>query len=65
MSTGTTVLGVKALNVPLPQSATAVSCTLNNGIHFVTTPECRLSPDCRIEQEFELYSFLSPACVLY
>ncbi|EIN06714.1 hypothetical protein PUNSTDRAFT_136551 [Punctularia strigosozonata HHB-11173 SS5] len=48
------VVGVRNLNVPLPQQATAMSCTLNNGIHYVTTPECRLSRDCRIEQEFEL-----------
>lgn len=48
------VLGVKNLNVPLPDKPTAISCTLNNGIHFVTTPECRLSRDSRIEQEFEL-----------
>ncbi|KAH7883170.1 hypothetical protein F5I97DRAFT_188723 [Phlebopus sp. FC_14] len=48
------VLGVKGLNVPLPQQATALTCTLNNGIHFVTTPETRLSRDARIDQEFEL-----------
>ncbi|KAH0829203.1 hypothetical protein J3R83DRAFT_2763 [Lanmaoa asiatica] len=48
------VLGVKTLKVPIPQQATALTCTLNNGIHFVTTPETRLSPDARIDQEFEL-----------
>ncbi|KAJ3829620.1 hypothetical protein F5880DRAFT_281351 [Lentinula raphanica] len=48
------VLGVKGLVVPMPAEQTAVSCTLNNGIHFVTTPESRLGKDCRIEQEFEL-----------
>ena len=32
-----------------------MSCTLNNGIHYVTTPECELAADSRIEQEFELY----------
>ncbi|KAF9268838.1 hypothetical protein L218DRAFT_954272 [Marasmius fiardii PR-910] len=48
------VIGVKNLNVPIPQEPTAVSCTLNNGIHFVTTPECRLAKDCGIGQEFEL-----------
>ncbi|KAH7915080.1 hypothetical protein BJ138DRAFT_998751 [Hygrophoropsis aurantiaca] len=48
------VLGVRGLNVPIPQQATALTCTLNNGIHFVTTPECRLSRDSRIDQEFEL-----------
>ncbi|KAF8551975.1 hypothetical protein OG21DRAFT_1486564 [Imleria badia] len=47
-------LGVKGLKVPIPQQATALTCTLNNGIHFVTTPETRLSPDARIDQEFEL-----------
>ncbi|KAI6105076.1 hypothetical protein EDD16DRAFT_232832 [Pisolithus croceorrhizus] len=48
------VLGIKGLNVPIPQQPTAVTCTLNNGIHFVTTPEIRLSRDTRIDQEFEL-----------
>ncbi|OAX41323.1 DUF1709-domain-containing protein [Rhizopogon vinicolor AM-OR11-026] len=48
------VLGVRGLKVPLPQQATALTCTLNNGIHFVTTPETRLSKDMRIDQEFEL-----------
>ncbi|KAG5645438.1 hypothetical protein DXG03_006262 [Asterophora parasitica] len=33
---------------------TALTCTLNNGIHFVSTPECQLDRDFRIEQEFEL-----------
>ncbi|KAJ7690719.1 hypothetical protein B0H17DRAFT_1159959 [Mycena rosella] len=48
------VLGVKGMHLPLPTQPTAVTCTLNNGIHFVTTPECALGRDCRIEQEFEL-----------
>ena len=48
------VLGIRGLNLPLPDQPTVVTCTLNNGIHFVTTPECQLSSDCRIEQEFEL-----------
>ncbi|KAJ7714951.1 hypothetical protein B0H14DRAFT_3014700 [Mycena olivaceomarginata] len=48
------VLGVKGMHLPLPKEPTAVTCTLNNGIHFVTTPECALARDCRIEQEFEL-----------
>ncbi|KAJ7125048.1 hypothetical protein C8R44DRAFT_980288 [Mycena epipterygia] len=48
------VLGVKGMHLPLPTQPTAVTCTLNNGIHFVTTPECALARDCRIEQEFEL-----------
>ncbi|KIK86105.1 hypothetical protein PAXRUDRAFT_831931 [Paxillus rubicundulus Ve08.2h10] len=48
------VLGVKGLNIPIPQQSTALACTLNNGIHFVTTPETRLSKDARINQEFEL-----------
>ncbi|TFK44352.1 hypothetical protein BDQ12DRAFT_672830 [Crucibulum laeve] len=48
------VLGVKGMHLPLPQQPTAITCTLNNGIHFVTTPECQLGQDCRIEQEFEL-----------
>ncbi|CCM00153.1 uncharacterized protein FIBRA_02181 [Fibroporia radiculosa] len=48
------VLGLKNLVVPIPQQPTAMTCTLNNGIHFVTTPESRLSTECRIDQEFEL-----------
>jgi len=48
------VLRVKGLRVPFPQQATVVTCTLNNGIHFVTTPECKLEKNCQIEQEFEL-----------
>ena len=48
------VLGVRGLRVPIPQHPTGLTCTLNNGIHFVTTPETRLSPDARIDQEFEL-----------
>ncbi|KAJ7244180.1 hypothetical protein B0H12DRAFT_1129777 [Mycena haematopus] len=48
------VFGVKGMHLPLPVEPTAVTCTLNNGIHFVTTPECALARDCRIEQEFEL-----------
>ncbi|KAG6857713.1 hypothetical protein H0H87_004129 [Tephrocybe sp. NHM501043] len=48
------VLGVKGIHVPLPQQSTAITCTLNNGIHFVTTPECLLGKDFPIEQEFEL-----------
>ncbi|KAF7965990.1 hypothetical protein HWV62_40539 [Athelia sp. TMB] len=48
------VVGIKGVNVPLPHEATAVTCTLNNGIHYVTTPECRLGRDTRIDQEFEL-----------
>ncbi|KAA1470646.1 hypothetical protein DENSPDRAFT_774642, partial [Dentipellis sp. KUC8613] len=48
------VIGVKGLVVPLPHQPTVLTCTLNNGIHFVTTPECTLAQDCRIDQEFEL-----------
>ncbi|RDB25315.1 Bud site selection protein BUD4 [Hypsizygus marmoreus] len=48
------VLGVKGIHVPLPQHPTALTCTLNNGIHFVSTPECQLGRDFRIDQEFEL-----------
>lgn len=57
------VIGIKGLHLPLPDEATALTCTLNNGIHFVTTPECELGPDCRIDQEFELYVIIS-VCVL-
>ncbi|KAG7098501.1 hypothetical protein E1B28_000445 [Marasmius oreades] len=48
------VVGVKNLQVPIPEERTTMSCTLNNGIHFVTTPECRLAKECGIGQEFEL-----------
>ncbi|KAN0131906.1 hypothetical protein V8E53_010186 [Lactarius tabidus] len=48
------VLYAKGLHLPFPQQTTFVTCTLNNGIHFVTTPECKLEKDCQIEQEFEL-----------
>ncbi|THH07867.1 hypothetical protein EW145_g3090 [Phellinidium pouzarii] len=45
---------IKAMSIPLPPQQTMFVCTLNNGIHFVTTPEARLTRDARIEQEFEL-----------
>ncbi|KAL0581895.1 Bud site selection protein bud4 [Marasmius crinis-equi] len=48
------VVGVRNLHVPIPVEPTTLTCTLNNGIHFVTTPECRLARDCPINQEFEL-----------
>lgn len=48
------VLGIKGVNIALPQEPTVLTCTLNNGIHYVTTPESQLAPDCRIDQEFEL-----------
>ena len=48
------VLGVRALGVPIPRLPTVFTCTLNNGIHFVETPECRLEKDSAIDQEFEL-----------
>ncbi|KAH8996298.1 hypothetical protein EDB92DRAFT_2112603 [Lactarius akahatsu] len=48
------VIHAKGLDLPFPQQNTLVTCTLNNGIHFVTTPECKLAKDCQIEQEFEL-----------
>ena len=48
------VLGIRGVNVPLPSQPTFFTCTLNNGIHYVTTPESRLARDTRIEQEFEL-----------
>jgi hypothetical protein len=48
------VLNIKGVDVPLPPQPTAITCTLNNGIHYVTTPECKITPDCRIDQEFEL-----------
>jgi hypothetical protein len=49
-----TVLHAKGLDLPFPQQTTLVTCTLSNGTQFVTTPECNLEKDCRIEQEFEL-----------
>ncbi|KAH9973690.1 hypothetical protein BGW80DRAFT_1305837 [Lactifluus volemus] len=48
------VVCAKGLNLPFPRQTTVMTCTLNNGIHFVTTPECNMERDCRIEQEFEL-----------
>ena len=49
------VLSLQGLDgLPLPDQATALTCTLNNGIHFVTTPEFQLGRECRINQEFEL-----------
>lgn len=45
----------------MPQEPTAFTCTLNNGIHFVTTPECQLGKECRVDQEFELLV----TCFLY
>lgn len=48
------VLGVRHLAVPIPRLPTLFTCTLNNGIHFVTTPECQLDRDSAIDQEFEL-----------
>lgn len=47
-------MGIKSLDVPLPPQPTAMNCTLNNGIHYVTTPESELAADTKIEQEFEL-----------
>lgn len=40
--------------MPVPPQATKFTCTLNNGIHFVTTPECALAKNCKVDQEFEL-----------
>ncbi|KAI0629085.1 hypothetical protein C8Q77DRAFT_1144912 [Trametes polyzona] len=48
------VTGLRGLKVPIPSQPTAITCTLNNGIHFVTTPESALGEECRIDQEFEL-----------
>ena len=53
--TGLAVIQLRNLSVPMPQETTAITCTLHNGIHYVTTPEAKLIPNCRIEQEFELY----------
>jgi len=49
-----TVVGIRDLKVPVPPQATKFTCTLNNGIHFVTTPECPLATNCKVDQEFEL-----------
>lgn len=57
------VLGVKGIHLPIPTQPTSMTCTLNNGIHFVTTPECQMSEQSRIEQEFELYVFSLPCLV--
>ncbi|EJD41589.1 hypothetical protein AURDEDRAFT_186410 [Auricularia subglabra TFB-10046 SS5] len=48
------VVGIKGLAVPVPSQPTFFTCTLNNGIHFVTTPECKLAKECKVDQEFEL-----------
>ncbi|KAJ7072601.1 hypothetical protein C8F01DRAFT_1104511 [Mycena amicta] len=48
------VVGIKGIHLPLPNEPTALTCTLNNGIHFVTTPEFTMSSNCTIDQEFEL-----------
>ncbi|KAG8952523.1 Bud site selection protein bud4 [Tulasnella sp. 424] len=48
------VLGLRDINVPLPNQPTDFTVTLNNGIHCVETPETRLDKECRVEQEFEL-----------
>ncbi|KAH8115290.1 hypothetical protein DFH11DRAFT_1854440 [Phellopilus nigrolimitatus] len=45
---------IEKMSMPIPAHVTVFSCTLNNGIHFVTTPECRLTRNAKIEQEFEL-----------
>ena len=49
-----TVLQVRELSIPLPPQQTQFTVVLDNGIHFVTTPESALSLDARIDQEFEL-----------
>ncbi|KAL1696004.1 hypothetical protein GGG16DRAFT_44016 [Schizophyllum commune] len=48
------VVEIKGIHLPLPTEPTKMTCTLNNGIHFVTTPEVVLQPTSVIEQEFEL-----------
>ncbi|EIW80738.1 hypothetical protein CONPUDRAFT_166161 [Coniophora puteana RWD-64-598 SS2] len=48
------VLGINHVKVPFPREPTTITCTLNNGIHYVTTPESTLAKDTRIDQEFEL-----------
>ena len=48
------VMGLRKLQVPIPEQPTKITVTLNNGIHFVTTPEALLGRDCTIDQEFEL-----------
>ncbi|TCD62275.1 Bud site selection protein bud4 [Steccherinum ochraceum] len=48
------ILGVRNLIVPFPREPTHISCTLNNGIHFVETPVSLLGPDCQLGSEFEL-----------
>src|ERR1700733_5627239 len=40
-----TVLGIKGIHLPLPSQPTVLTCTLNNGINFVSTPECQLGRD--------------------
>jgi hypothetical protein len=50
------VVGFRGLGgIPLPQEPTVFNMTLNNGIHYVTTPEFRLAPNVQLGQQFELY----------
>lgn len=49
------VLGVKELNLPLPQGQPTYFClTLDNGLHCVTTSWLELGKNAPIGQEFEL-----------
>lgn len=48
------VCGIVSMTIPFPPQQTVFSCTLNNGIHFVTTPEARFCRNAEINQEFEL-----------
>ncbi|KAH8828187.1 hypothetical protein DL96DRAFT_1602130 [Flagelloscypha sp. PMI_526] len=48
------VLGIKGMHLPLPSQRTIMNVTLNNGIHYVTTPDVDLDKDAEVGQEFEL-----------
>ncbi|RPD58858.1 hypothetical protein L226DRAFT_616600 [Lentinus tigrinus ALCF2SS1-7] len=48
------VVGLRGLEVPIPEEPTKISCTLRSGIHFITTPEVSLAHDCTVDQVFEL-----------
>ncbi|KAH9942234.1 uncharacterized protein BXZ73DRAFT_87885 [Epithele typhae] len=48
------VMGLRGLKVPVPKEPTKITCVLNNGIHFVATPDSPFDRECTIDQEFEL-----------
>jgi hypothetical protein len=45
---------IQGLDLPMPEQPTVCTLVLNNSVHYVTTPEFRLSPDVFLNQQFEL-----------